>query len=276
MAAILFLSAFLAPILFKFLPFKFERIFNRLVMIFSLAAVVFFVRIRKETIEKYGLFWRPESGRHLALGFAAGLLTLLGVIAIKFAAGLAIWQPQNYSWLQWLATFAKITAAAFLIALIEEFFFRGFIFSALKNSRGLNPAVSMVLTSVFYSSLHFVSAKKPFIGPDPGFVDSLRLMSAPFASLADFGAIWPAALGLFLFGLVLNSVSMRTRSLYPAIGLHAGAIFFVKLDGLFVDFLERHSLLLGTSKAYDGLLGWLFLLILGGVLAIIFPKVERS
>ena len=44
--SILLLSAVLAPILYDFLPFKFERIFQRLVMVLALLALLIFVRIR--------------------------------------------------------------------------------------------------------------------------------------------------------------------------------------------------------------------------------------
>ena len=49
-ASILIIAALLSPILYDFLPFKFERIFNRIVMIGTLLAIVIFVRVKKENL----------------------------------------------------------------------------------------------------------------------------------------------------------------------------------------------------------------------------------
>lgn len=261
LAVILLLSAFLAPILFDYLPFKFERIFNRLVMIFVLIAVFLFVRFRKETFHQYGLIWDQGSSPYFLKGFFAGFVTLFLAVVVEMVFHHARWT--------FGANFEKVGFAviknlsnAIVIGVIEEFFFRGAVFSFLRCRFSLAP--SLIATNVFYSLLHFINDKKPFIGSDPTFQDSLKLIAAPFASFAGWSAIWPGAVGLFLFGLILNGLFIRTKSLYPAIGLHAGCVFFVKMDGLFVDFVERsNTLIWGSNKIYDGSVGWVFLILLG-------------
>lgn len=259
LVCILLASAILAPILFDFLPFKFEKIFNRLVMIFSLVAVVLFVRIRRQDFGHYGLRWRPASASFFLGAFAAGFVTLFLLTLLRGLLGNAVWAPRALSALGWTAQGFEFLGSALLIGLIEEFFFRGFVFTTLKE-RFMGGAVrAFLVTNVFYSLLHFIDIEKPYIGPDPTFVDSLRWMGAPFASLHRWREFWPAAIGLFLFGVILNWIFVRSGSLYPAIGLHAGCVFFIKLDGHFVDFLDERSLFFGSKQAYDGVLGWLFL-----------------
>ena len=267
---ILLLSAILAPILYRFLPFKFERIFNRLVMIFTLVAVAAFVRSRRDIgsiLKSYGIVWeKNQSPRYLAVAFLTGVITLIFLTAFKVVIGDAAWNPAPLGVAGWTVQILRFIVTGFLIGFIEEFFFRGFIYSAFTKGFRWNVAASVALTSLFYSLVHFVSHKKPFIGPEPTFVDSLRLVVAPLMSLANWHEFWPAAVGLFLFGLVLNDLVIRTGSLYPSIGLHAGCVFYLKIDGLFVDFLDKAPLFFTTKQLYDGAVGWVFLLAMGGVL----------
>lgn len=256
---IILLSALLAPVLYNFMPFKFEKIFNRLIMIFSLAASVLFLRPGRHAFEVTGLL--PEPGRFKLMGvcFASGFGALAILVALRFSFGEARWLVQELNAAGWAYKIAAALGAAFLIAAVEESFFRGFVFLTLKGKWGVNVGMSLAVTSLFYSLLHFVSLKKPLIGPDPSFWDSLRLTAAPFMSLAQWQSLWPGALGLFLFGLVLNDLFVKTGSLWAPIGLHAGCVFFVKVDGLLAELLSARPLFWGTGKMVDGIINWFFL-----------------
>lgn len=260
---ILLLSAILAPLLFKFLPFKFERIFNRLVMIGTLGAIFLFVRLNWDTFSRYGLrYERRQSGRLFLKGFLAGAGILFFLTMTKIILGQAVVSVQEMAWWKYFSQFALFFGAGCLIGVIEEFFFRGAVFLGLKDRLIKNLFWSLLLTNLFYSLIHFIGDKSPFIGPEPTFFDSLKLMAAPFEALGDWQAYWPAAVGLFIFGLILNDLFLRTGSLYASIGLHAGCVFYLKADGLFVDHLHNSPLVFGTKNMYDGALGWVFLLIL--------------
>jgi len=273
--SVLLLSALLAPVLYDFLPFKFERIFQRLVMIFALAAILIFVRVRRETLVRYGMDWRKESVPLFLTGFLTAIAVLLIYTGAEALAGNAHWGLRDYTWLKWIQKIMGCFATAIVIGPLEEFFFRGFVYNSLKDNlcRG-NIGFGMILTSFFYSSLHFVSLRRPLIGPDPGFTDSLKLIAATARSFGDLHGVWPAAIGLFLFGMILNYAAVRSKSLYASIGLHAGCVFFVRTVGYFVPFLGRHKFLLGTNKVYDGVLGWVFLLIIGFLLSKFLKKVD--
>ena len=87
---------------------------------------------------------------------------------------------------------AAMVAGAALVTIVapiaEEFFFRGYFFTALRNWKGLWPAA--VITGLVFGAIHFSSS-------DPGFL-------APLA----------------FFGFVLCLIYARTGSLYPCIALH--------------------------------------------------------
>jgi membrane protease YdiL (CAAX protease family) len=264
--SILLLSAFLTPLLYDFLPFKFERIFNRLVMIGTLLAIVIFVRIKKETLRRFGLLWEKNSLSLLAMGFLAGILTLLLTSALNIVFNNARFVIPSLSLMDWVSKVSLALATGLLIGVIEEFFFRGFIFRFLQKAFKNRVLMAVLVTCVFYSLIHFIGMKKIFIGPDPDFIDGLKLIGAPFVSLAEWPRFWPEAVGLFLFGFALNTAAYKSGSLYPSIGLHAGCVFFIRLDDLFIKFQGERTMFWGSKLVYDGVIGWVFLMLLACIL----------
>ena len=87
----------------------------------------------------------------------------------------------------------NLVAAAVLVTVVapiaEEFFFRGYFFTAVRTWKG--PWVSAVLTGLVFGAIHLGSAKAVFLVP------------------------------LAFLGFVLCLLRWRTGSLYPCMALHA-------------------------------------------------------
>ncbi|MCM8776471.1 MAG: CPBP family intramembrane metalloprotease [Candidatus Omnitrophica bacterium] len=261
---ILLLSAALAPAFYQLFDrqFKFEKVFKRLIMIFTLVATVLFVRVNPKELLSYGLTWKKDSLKLILTAFAGGVLTLMLLTVVRVRMGAAVWSiDEPWSW-GWTLRSVGFLGAAFLIGVIEEFFFRGFIYVSLKDRLLWGWIPSLVATNLFYSFVHFTNYYKPFIGRDPTFFDSFRLVAVPFVTFWNWHPIFPEALGLFLFGILLTTLVIRSKSLYPAIGFHAGCVFFIKSDGFFVHPVNMQSLVFGTEKLVDGILAWIFLIVL--------------
>ncbi|MCB9800099.1 MAG: CPBP family intramembrane metalloprotease [Candidatus Omnitrophica bacterium] len=272
-STILILSAVLAPIAYTFLDFKFERIFNRLVMIFTLIAVVRYVRINKEHLRQYGLGWQSdESAFYFWSAVIVGVLSLVVLFVVKAMTGHLSLSIRSLNALQWTGVVAGSAATGLLIGVIEEFFFRGFIYKTLHEHFRWNMLWSIVITSIFYALLHFVNFQKPFVGPEPTVWDSCRLMAAPLLSLLHIQQYWNEVLGLFFFGMILNLLVIQSRSLYPAIGLHGGCVFMIKMDGFLTFSNDQMPLVFTSGKIYDGLLGWIFLWGIYGILRLIISR----
>jgi len=87
-----------------------------------------------------------------------------------------------------VALLAVVFVVAVAAPVAEEFLFRGYFFTALRNWRGLWPAA--LITGLVFGSIHAVSSPAVFLVP------------------------------LAAFGVVLCLLYARTGSLYPCIALH--------------------------------------------------------
>lgn len=254
-AGVLVVSAFLAPWLHTFLPFKFDRILRRLLMIGAIGLGVLLVRERREMLGNFGLRWEGrKSFRMIAIGFLAGTMLVFGLSLLQWALGARFWQPAQTDGWHWIGFVFKGLGGGLIIGAIEEIFFRGFLFAILKDL--WNGRVSLVVTNLIYALVHFFPKGKVMVGPDPTVWDSLRIYAAIVPSSGELIQILPAVLGLFLFGLILSFLFLHYGSLFPNMGVHAGCVFGIKLNRRFVpEIADRMNWISGTKNIYDGWVG---------------------
>ena len=277
--AIFVLSVVLTPPIYAILfPissfFKFERIFNRLIMVFSVVAACLFAigpRIRKG-----GTFWDPEAWREYGFdfskpwkklfgyGFLGGALTILILAVLEVVFG-PRYLRQPILIQDIIERFGKGMLSGMTVGIVEEFFFRGFIFTQLRRKMG-SVFGPLILTSAFYSAAHFFNNGQIFVPPHPTIADAMHLLVGYLEPILKRpSVIFPEFTGLFLFGVLLNEAFVRTRSLFLPIGLHAGAVFLIKFQYSFVrpGPPDVYHPLFGKVPYYDGPIEWQLLLILG-------------
>jgi len=226
-------------------------------MVGTLALVFGFLRARRESLSQVGLGWRKESFRLLAAGFLSGIFLAGTITLVQLGLGARFWHVQETDWGHWVGFFLKGLGAGFLIGTLEEFFFRGFLFLTLTEL--WTRKAGLIVTNLIYALVHFFPKGGPLLGPEPTAADSFRILGA--VVLTWFRPeILPALFGLFLFGLLLSFVFLRTGSLFPAIGVHAGAVFTLKLNRRFLPELsQKMGMLSGSKNLYDGIAGLLIL-----------------
>ena len=146
----------------------------------------------------------------------------------------------------------KALAAGIVIALIEETLFRGLFFKLSENWHGGYTAV--VISSLFYAMLHFIKPvehiDQTLLSFNSGFeviINAFR--GASFMSPDDFFA-------LFVVGILLALVRLRTQTLAVCIGLHASWVFLIKLSKELTDGTNSSNWAYLTGD-YDGIVGWL-------------------
>lgn len=166
---------------------------------FVAAALWFTSRVARPRAAEFG-FRRVRIKRALA-AVILGAVGYFGVSAI-YAAVFALHDAEKLpSGLGDLHTTANVIGTALFVCVVapvlEEFFFRGFLFGALRRiplhirGRDLGPWIGALLTAIVFGAAHLGSAGLEYLVP------------------------------LGLLGFMLCLVRWRTGSLYPCIVLHS-------------------------------------------------------
>jgi uncharacterized protein len=229
--ATILLGALLAPVLFwianwlaardifpALAGFDFETFFHRALLVAAL--VLFWPLLRSIRIESLGDLDLERNSHWLRDLFAGFFLAAIPL----FCCGALLLALHIYSLrltITWVAL-AKIIGTSVVVPAIEETFFRGWTLGILLRSN--RKYMPIFVTSTLFSIVHFLKA--------PMRTSTIVTWSSGFNSIAhsfsQFANPMLVAAGfttLFLIGWILADARMRTRSLWLAIGLHAGWIF---------------------------------------------------
>jgi membrane protease YdiL (CAAX protease family) len=198
----------------------FAQFFDRAVLVAAVALLwptIRALRIRSRT--ELGIEPDPRGWSRLAVGFLAGFVCMAAFGAIVLQLGvyrLKIEPP-------WGAL-AKIAVSAFTIGVLEEWLFRGAMLGIFR--RAMRPWTAVFWVSAIYSILHFVKPPRVTI-PDAGidWLTGFRVLPTCFEKFAEPALLGAGFTTLFLLGWILGWATLRTRSLWLSIGLHAGLVF---------------------------------------------------
>lgn len=238
--------------------FAFHRIASRVGMLVLLVGIVLVARrlgVADRASLGYGLPRRDflrETGKAILLGAAL----MLPIILLMALWGLRDWAGGTAPGLLALASLAlKGLLTGLVVALIEETFLRGAMYSAIERESGAKTAI--VLTALVYSALHFLARVR--IAPaDVTWTSGFDLLSGTLHTFADPLSIADAFLCLFAVGVLLGAVRQATGSIAACIGLHAGWVWVLQVvrETTVPDRAHPASFLL---SAFDGLVGWMVL-----------------
>jgi len=254
-------SPFMTDLLnYKHGSYDFGRVMRRIMM--AVAILLIFLLRKQLMIGSFVTIGiKPIQGwwEQLQMGFFLSTGMFILYITFLWISGTQTFQPDAKSLMDIIFELLKILLIACLVGCIEEILFRGFIFQSLLMD--LQTVSAICISSLFYSLLHFFKTKllvSPGFQPFIGFI----VIYQSFKDIIiNFTTILPSLIGLFLVGVVLSYAYFRTKSLYLAIGIHAGWIFLIKANKLFFDHVGMNlKWLFGDSKMITGVLGWSFLI----------------
>ena len=239
--------------------FPFHRIGERIGMIGLLVGFLLVAR-RLGLADRKSLGYgapRREFLREWGLGLVLGVVTMLGIVGIMVVLGLLEWRSDAVFG---AAALAKLVGARLLsglaVALIEETFIRGAMFTAIQRESGTRTAV--ILTSILFAASHFFG--KIRIPADQvtawGGVD---LLTGTLHAFSDPLGIADAFLCLAGVGVVLAVVRAKTGNIAASLGLHAGWVW-VMLVAHELTKADDASPLRPLLSQFDGFVGWLVLL----------------
>jgi uncharacterized protein len=230
-----------------------HRVMNRVAMLIALFGLVYLTR-RLGLSDRAALGYgsnRREFLRQLALGWLCGLGLMAPLIALLM--GLDIRDPKDAFAGSLLALLGAAIISGFVVAFIEETFFRGVLFTAVARTSG--AAAAIVAPSLLYASLHFLGGKLRVPAEDVSWVHGFAVLGKLFERYADPLAFVDSFAALFVLGALLALVRLRTGSIAACIGLHAAgvAVIAVVRAATQVQPTAQHAEWVG---AYDGVIGW--------------------
>jgi CAAX protease family protein len=247
--------------------FPFHRIGERIGML-ALAAGFLLVARRLKLADRASLGYgapRPLFVREMLLGLALGVATMLIVVAGMSALGLLDWSRAAKMGTGPLARLLVASLASGLtVALIEETFVRGAMYTAIQREAGARTAV--LLTSLLYAATHFFG--KVRIAPqDVTPWSGVALLGQSLQAFAHFAGILDAFLALTAVGVLLALVRQATGNIAACLGLHAGWVW-VMLVSHELSAPRRDAPLGFLLSRFDGFVGWL---VLGWTLLLAVP-----
>jgi membrane protease YdiL (CAAX protease family) len=247
--------------------FPFHRIAGRvgmLALLIGFLSVARRLRLADRASLGYGIARRLFI-RELCVGFALGVALMLLVVAVMLGLGLRTWQPAVVLDTASLATAAlQALGSALAVALIEETFLRGAMFSGVARESGNGAAI--LLTAALYAATHFIARyhiAAELVVPTSG----VAMVAGSLKAFADPFSIGDAFLALFAVGVLLAAIRAATGNIAGCIGLHAGWVWVM----LLVRATSVPDASRGTSflvSGFDGFVGWL---VLGWTLLIGWP-----
>jgi membrane protease YdiL (CAAX protease family) len=238
--------------------FPFHRLGERIGMLALLIGFVFVAK-RAGLADKQSLGYGLARRRFLhemLLALAIGAITMLAVVGIMTALGLLRWSATaGLSVTALVQLVATRLLSGIAVALIEETFLRGAMFTALERESGARAAI--VLTAVIYSTTHFFASfhiDADRVTASSGFdllAGTLHLFGNPLGIIDAF-------LCLFAVGVVLAIIRAVTGNIAACLGLHAGWVW-VMLVTHQLSTPVRGEPLSFLLSGFDGFVGWLVL-----------------
>ncbi len=267
----LLVAAALAPWVFcitQHLPllaqYPFRRVFDRVAAVSLILLFALGWRWLQVRITFLPLFKRKRALPRCTAWLVIGFVCITALVLAQVWTGLRVYRRPLPSAVLVAALQGLFSAAC--VGLLEESIFRGFMLQAFLGRFGRYRAI--LLTSAIFAVLH-VFTLDDFLKPirdvqldgthgTAGF----RLIVLFLVPLRRPLEILPGVIGLFLAGWLLAELTVRTKSLWPAIGLHTGWVWAIKVTGRGWKYFDPPPLdagpvwLFGSKYAATGVLGW--------------------
>jgi CAAX protease family protein len=197
--------------------FDFETFFHRALLVAAAILLWPFARsLSVRNLADLKVEPNPRWRRDLLCGFIFAAVPLLCCGAILLATPVYSGRGE----INWPGV-AKVAAAAAVVPLLEELFFRGLVLGVLlKTGRRY---MSIFVSAALYSIVHFLKAPER-TSTDVSWISGFNSIAHAFVQFTDPVLVAAGFTTLFLIGLILADARLQTRSLWLPIGLHAGWI----------------------------------------------------
>lgn len=197
---------------------------------------------------------RASPTRGLVNGFLVGTGLLAGVVAILLAADIREFRVELSVTPGTIAdVVSKAVLAAFVIALVEETWFRGALQRALETRFQWVGAVTA--TALLYGLVHFVRPDVQVPVAEVGWSSGVTVIAGSFGRFLN-PEITDSLAALVAVGVLLALVRHHTGRIWECIGLHAGFVVVIRLTRKLTQ-VQPESSQAWLVGDFDGVIGWL-------------------
>ena len=247
-----------------------HRVMHRIAMLVAFIGLIWIFKywhVANKAALGYGLP-RASFIRQMLLGLVVGAAIMLPLMLTLFGLGIRIAKP-TFTWDA--ASIAQLIASGLLsglvVAFIEETFFRGALFTAIRRESGTTLAI--VLPSLLYAAVHFLGGRLRLPREEIEWSTGFAVLTKLWERYATPLELLDSFLALFAVGVLLALVRLRTGAIAACIGLHAAWVCTIAV-------VRNSSLVQNDAEAvwlvgsYDGVIGWAALGWIGLILTIFF------
>ena len=167
--------------------------------------------------------WR----RDLAVGIAAGFVTLGVVSALQLGFGARVWNLQADA-VSLIGKLAGIAVAAIVIGCLEETLVRGILFRVLERLWAFWPAA--LISSLLFGYGHYLEADPSAFGEGGVWAQTWNVLVSTLTKPIRTEHFLVNVANLTLMGFALCTVVYRTRTVWMAVGLHAAWVAMIKFN----------------------------------------------
>ena len=278
-------SSLVAQPLYKLLGINglidFDNFGKRLAMLAILLTIVAILKF-KGLLDHKNVGWSVSENqtrsRLLFYGFVVGIAMMLPVTGLFHLTDLRVLNLSlDFAWDAFAVKLASLLLAAFAVSLIEETFFRGILFEGFLKDKA--PLSAVLFTALFFAVIHFARIKGSELPTDASWYYGSVILADSIAMHWD-GDYFSTALSLFLAGVLLGIVRLKTTNVWACIGIHSGWILTLKVDKKLSDFDGQSDwhFLVGPYDYYNGwaTAGWLAIIFLVYFVVATYRKTSGS
>jgi len=254
--ALIFISVLVGALLFgailaypvyaalsHFNELSFHKIISRTTLISGLVCSILYLHFCG-LLSKDGLAWR--NGRHskkrlFLVSFASGALIMILLDGVLLMLGIYQFDASvDQGALMLVRVAVKALLAGVLVGLVEEIIFRGALFGGLNKQA--NVTVAVVVTSLVYAAVHFLKYRAVPADVEIGWLTGIEIFPAALFRFSNPVTI-DSFITLFILGCLFAFIRIRSNSIIPCIGLHAGIVVMLK----FFNYLTNYE----SGSPYD-------------------------
>ncbi len=259
----------LGPLLYAaaqpFARVPFHRAMDRAFMVSAVAALIFlWSRLRLAQL------WPPGRRAALQVAFGYGLAFVSAQLMIGLDLVLRGFTSAHLPASQVAARIGLALLAALLVPILEETVFRGFVLGELVPALGRRWACAA--SALIFALAHFLKIPESLDHQPIHLWSGVTAVGAAFGPVASGVFLGWHGLSLFLIGMILGGVFLRSGSLWIGAGLHSGWIFvLLLLTGLTRPVAPPRVAWLGTGDILSTPLAPLVLMLLAAWLWRYYP-----